>query len=220
MGEDVKSQKRRRYHSPLRADQARLTRARIADAAFRLFVERGYAGTTIAAVAAEAEVSPETVYLSFGDKRGLLEGVIEKAIAPEESPDIQEETWREAIAALPSASERLAKMVDYSCEILARTGPIHAVIRGAADKEPFASELGMRLLRQRLSNQTGRIRHCLRGDLRSGLSANEAGQRYCALTSPELHHLLTAQLGWTPDKYRRWLSLLLRSELLRPTGAG
>jgi AcrR family transcriptional regulator len=215
MGEEVKSRKRRRYHSPLRADQARLTRARISEAAFRLFAERGYARTTIAAVAAEAEVSPETVYLSFGDKSGLLEGVIEKTIAPEESPDVQEEALRAAIAGLPTASERLAKMVEYSCEILARTGPIHAVIRGAADKEHFASELGRRLLKQRLSNQTGRIRHCLRGDLRPGLSPREAGQRYCALASPELYYLLTVQFDWTPAKYRRWLSELLESELLR-----
>ena len=52
---------RRKYNSPLRADQARQTRSRILDAAYRLFVDRGYAGTTIAAVAETAKVSPETV---------------------------------------------------------------------------------------------------------------------------------------------------------------
>jgi AcrR family transcriptional regulator len=215
VGEKVKGPKRRKYHSPLRADQARQTRARIVDAAFRLFGERGYAATTIAAVASEAGVSQETVYLSFGDKRGLLEGVIGKAIAPEENPDAQEREWRRTIAELPSAPERLAKMVEYSCEILSRTGPVHAVIRGAADKEPFAAELGRRLLRTRLANQTGRIRQGLRDDLRPGLSVKAAGERYCALTSPELYHMLTVEFGWTPQAHREWLTELLAAELLR-----
>jgi AcrR family transcriptional regulator len=71
---------RRKYYSPLRADQAEQTRRRILEASFRLFVDRGYAGTTIAAVAEKAGVSPETIYLSLGGKRGPLEGVIETAM--------------------------------------------------------------------------------------------------------------------------------------------
>jgi AcrR family transcriptional regulator len=219
MGDQVKGPKRRKYNSPLRADQARQTRARIADVAFRLFGERGYAGTTIATVAKEAGVSAETVYLSFGDKRGLLEGVIARAIAPAEDFEAQEHEWRQVIAQLPTAGERLARMVDYSCEILSRTGSIHAVIRGAADKEPFAVELGRRLLRERLANQTGRIRYCLRGELKPGLTAKAAGERYCALTSPEVFHMLTVQFGWTPDEHRKWLTQLLQAELLQPSSS-
>lgn len=75
MPEKVKT--RRKYYSPLRAGQAEQTRRRILEAGFRLFVDRGYAEPTIAAVAEEAGVSPETIYLSLGGKRGLLEGVHE-----------------------------------------------------------------------------------------------------------------------------------------------
>ena len=39
----------RRYHSPLRADQAQQTRRKVLESARRLFVARGYAGTTVAA---------------------------------------------------------------------------------------------------------------------------------------------------------------------------
>ena len=105
-------------------------------------------------------------------------------------------------------------MVAYSCETLARTRQIHAVIRSAADTEPFAFELRRRLLQERLSNQTGRIRHCLRSDLRPGLSAKAAGERYCALASPELYYLLTVDLDWTPEAHRKWLTQLLEAELL------
>ena len=88
-------------------------------------------------------------------------------------------------------------MVEYSCRILARTRPIHAIIRGAADNEAFAADLGRRLLTERLTNQTERIRRQLGDTLRPGLSVIDAGQRYCALTSPELYHLLTVELAWT-----------------------
>jgi AcrR family transcriptional regulator len=207
----------RKYNSPLRADQARETRRRILDAASKLFAERGYAGTTVAAVAQAASVSSETIYLSVGGKRGLLEGVIETAISPETEPAIQEDAWRAEIARLPTASERLAKMVEYSCSTLARTAPIHAVIRGAADKEAFAAALGRRLLRDRLANQTERIGEAFGDELRNGLSVREAGERYCALTSPELYYVLTVEFAWTKDQHRRWLAELLATELLGPT---
>ncbi len=207
---------RRKYHSPLRAGQARQTRRRVLEAAFGLFVDRGYAGTTIAAVAIEAGVSPETIYLSLGSKRGLLEGVIEMAIAGEDDPATDDDAWWTEIAQLPAALGRLEKMVEYSCTILARTRPIHSVIRGAADKETFAAALGRRLLHDRLTAQTERVEHYLGNDLRPGLSVSEAGQRYSALASPELYYLLTVEFGWTAEQHRKWLTDLLQTELLGP----
>jgi AcrR family transcriptional regulator len=207
---------RRGYHSPLRADQARQTRRRVLEAALRLFVERGYAGTTIAAVAEHAGVSPETIYLSLGSKRGLLEGVIELAIAGEDDQARREEAWWTAVADLPEAPERLEKLVEYSCGILARTRPIHAVIRGAADKEAFAAALGRRLLQDRLAAQTERIRKYVGADLREGMSVPDAGQRYCALAGPELYYTLTVEFGWSADRHREWLTELLQTELLGP----
>jgi AcrR family transcriptional regulator len=207
---------RRSYSSPLRADQAEQTRHRILAAAFSLFAKGGYAGTTIAAVAEDAGVSPETIYQGFGGKRGLLEGAIEMAIDGAEDGAASQERWRAAVAGQSGARERLDMIVDYSCSILARTRPLHSVIRGAADKEPFAADLGRRLLRERLSAQTERIATYLAGDLRPGLSVEEAGQRYCVLASPELYHLLTVELDWTADEHRRWVTTLLEKDLLAP----
>jgi AcrR family transcriptional regulator len=215
MGTGVKTA-RRKYHSPLRADQARQTRRRILDAAFPLFVKRGYAGATITAVAEKAGVSSETIYLSFAGKRGLLEGVIEMAIAGEDDPATPDDAWWAETGQLPGARERLERMVEFSCGILARTRPIHSVIRGAADKETFAADLGRRLLQDRLAVHTERVRRYLGGDLRAGLSASEAGERYCALASPELYHVLTVEFDWTADQHRAWLTDLLEIELLGP----
>jgi hypothetical protein len=118
------------------------------------------------------------------------------------------------VAQLPSAPERLDKIVEYSCRILARTRSIHTVIRGATDKEAFAAALGRRLLQERLDNQTERIRTYLGGELTAGLSVTEAGERYCALASPELYHVLTVEFAWPADRHREWLTHLLHAELL------
>jgi AcrR family transcriptional regulator len=209
---------RRSYHSPLRADQAQRTRRRVLEAARDLFVDQGYAATTVASVADRAGVSPETIYLTLGGKRGLLEGVMD--ITWHRDPATDDEAWRRMVGALPDAARRLAELVDYSCRILARTRPIHAIIRGAADKEAFAAELGHRLLQQRLRDQTERIQRFLAADLAPELSVTEAGERYCALASPELYSLITIDLGWTADRHRDWLTALLRTELLGPERRG
>ena len=91
---------RRTYTSPLRADQALQTRRRILESAYRLFAENGYAATTIAAVARDAGVAPETVYLSLGNKRGLLEGAIEMAIAGAVEGSSDDGFWA-SVAELP-----------------------------------------------------------------------------------------------------------------------
>ena len=207
---------RRAYHSPLRADQAQQTRRRVLESARHLFVDRGYAGTTVAAVADQAGVSPETIYLSFGGKRGLLEGVMD-ITGPHDSV-ADDDKWWQMVAELPDAAQRLDRMVEYSCRILARTRRIHAIIRGAADSEAFAATLSRRLLEERLTNQTERVRRYLANELRPGLSVAEAGERYCALASPELYHVVTVELAWTAEHHRSWLTDLLEAELLGSHG--
>src|SRR5438067_4839162 len=63
-----------------RARRAAETRRRIVEAAGTLFAERGYGGTTIDAVAGEADVAVETVYARFKNKRNLLAAYLDRAI--------------------------------------------------------------------------------------------------------------------------------------------
>jgi hypothetical protein len=73
-----------------------------------------------------------------------------------------------------------------------------------------------RLLDDRLTAETERIRNYVADDLRPGLSVEQAGQRYYALAGAELYYLLTAELAWTADAHRKWLTELLTTELLAP----
>ena len=56
----------RPYRSTLREERARETRLRIRKSARRLFAARGFAETTIAQIAKDAGVAPQTVYAVFG----------------------------------------------------------------------------------------------------------------------------------------------------------
>jgi AcrR family transcriptional regulator len=209
----------RRYRSALRAAQAQDTRRRIVEAAARLFVERGYAGTTVNAVAEAAQVAPETVYGSFGGKKGLLEGVIETTIlasrgslAPDDRAR-EDSPWAQ-IARLPTARERLRAWTEFSEQILAHTSPVHAVIRGAMGSEPAARDLHAHLLADRRQVMTGLMTELLAGCLRPGLSVEDAAESFLALLSPEMYHLLRNDLGWTADRWVEWLTRVLGNELL------
>src|SRR5512144_29662 len=70
----------RKYDSSHRQAQARQTRLQIAEAARDLFFGRGYAGTTIEAIAERAGVAPETIYATFKNKRNVLSFVFDIAI--------------------------------------------------------------------------------------------------------------------------------------------
>jgi AcrR family transcriptional regulator len=210
---DVKG--RRRYHSPLRAEQAETTRRRVLAAARELFLAHGYAGTTVAAVAQAAGVSPDTIYVSLGGKQGLLEGVLSLArYDPEDPAHRDQQHRRDEIGALADPHRRLRRLVELSCETLARISPVHAVLRGAADGHPFAAELYARMLRLRLQIQAGNLQTYLGTSLRPRLTVEQAAEHYSALLSPELHHLLTVERGWTTRQYASWVTELLDHDLL------
>jgi AcrR family transcriptional regulator len=209
--------RRRQYRSPLRAEQAQETRRRVLAAADELFVSRGYAGTTIAAVAEAAGVSTDTVRISAGGKRGLLEGVLQHRRA--DPDDLDQQRRRAEIATLADPHERLRRLVALSCETLARTSPVHAVIRGAADEHPFAVDLREQMLRRRLEVQGRNLRTFLGTELRDGLSEDEALRRYSALLSPELFHLVTVECGWSSEHFQAWVAELLARDLLVPGAA-
>ena len=67
----------RPYDMRARSASAQATRLRILEHAQRLFLSRWYDEVTIAGVAAEAEVSGQTVLNHFGDKEGLFAAVVD-----------------------------------------------------------------------------------------------------------------------------------------------
>src|ERR1700730_7037396 len=71
---------KRRYDATKRREAAARTRQAILDAALELFSVRGYSATSMAAIAARADVALDTVYASVGRKTELARLLIEAAI--------------------------------------------------------------------------------------------------------------------------------------------
>jgi AcrR family transcriptional regulator len=205
--------KRRPYRSQLRLEQAEQTRSQVLDAAGKLFVERGYEGASIAAIAEEAGVSPETVYARFRNKRTLIGELMQHAVRGADPRPIPEQDAPRALAAETDQREQLRLFAADIVHRLERAAPLAAVVAGAARSDPELAELYERLHRNRLDNMTTLIDAlAANGPLR--VPAEQALETVWALTSPELHQVLVRVRGWTRDRYRDWLSASLSALLL------
>jgi AcrR family transcriptional regulator len=200
---------KRRYRSPLREAQAAATRARILDTALDTFLERGYAGTSVVAVARAAGVSPETVYATFGSKRGIVAGLLERVDA-EDRPRRAADRSRERGGGPEVDLEILAEAV---ADFWMSNGRLVRLLRqGIGDPEIGRLwERRQRARRRLIGNLVGRWPA---GSLRRGLTADTATDLAWALTTVELHEMLVGECGWTPDAYVAWLRGALRRELL------
>ncbi|MFE7509114.1 TetR/AcrR family transcriptional regulator [Promicromonospora sp. NPDC057488] len=81
-----------------RREDADARRAEIIEAAVRLFAERGFAGTTIEAVALAVGATKRTVYRHFTDKTGLFFAAVERLHA-HERPAVHDGADLEEVAA-------------------------------------------------------------------------------------------------------------------------
>src|SRR6478672_9140777 len=101
---------RRSYNSPRRREQAAATRQEILEAAERLFGQKGYAATTMAAIAAEAGVALKTVYVAFETKSGVLRALWNLRLrGDEELTPVAEQTWYREMLAEPDPERRLRR---------------------------------------------------------------------------------------------------------------
>jgi AcrR family transcriptional regulator len=205
--------KRRPYRSRLRLEQAEQTRRQVLDAAAKLFVERGYEGASVAAIAEEAGVSPETVYARFRNKRTLIGELMQDAVRGADPRPIPEQDAPRALAAETDQREQLRLFAADVADRLERAAPLAAVVAGAARSDPEIAELYQRLHRDRLDNMTTLI-DALAANGPLQVPAEHALETVWALTSPELHQLLVRVRGWTRDRYRDWLADGLSALLL------
>jgi AcrR family transcriptional regulator len=77
----------------------------IATATLRLLGERGFAATTIEAVAAEAGVGKPAIYRRFPDKAALVADVIRRQLRPLDAPDLGDtraELWHAFSQGMPA----------------------------------------------------------------------------------------------------------------------
>ncbi len=212
MGRVAEPVKRRPYRSPLRDERARASRGRIIDAAAAQFLDRGYAATTVAAVAAQAGVSQDLVFRVFATKRGLLKAVLDVGIGGDDAEvAVLDRAGPQALRDEPSLRRQIALFAAGISAQLTRVRPLDDMLRSAAAVEPelaaLRADIQLRQRREAMTTAAG----WLHGPLRPEIDA--AGVLW-TLTSPEVHHMLVENCGWSVEQYREWLQRTLEASLL------
>jgi AcrR family transcriptional regulator len=198
----------RGYHSPRRQTQARQTRARIIAAAARRFLARGYAGTTMRAVALDAGVALPTVELAFRTKAGLLKAVIDVAIAGDDEQEAMlERQWAARAESVVDPADfvaAFARVMAGSAERAA--GLAAAALEGARTDEDIAA-VAAQLRSQREVMATWLVDGIMRRSaLRGGTGRTEAVDTVWTLMDPVVFCRLTGDRHWTTERFERWFT--------------
>jgi AcrR family transcriptional regulator len=203
-------QGRRRYDARSRQIQARETRDRVLAVARRLFVEHGYAGTSIARIAQEAGVSTPTVFAGFRSKVNLLKEAVDTAIAGDtDDRPLRERPVLRRIHEAATFAEVVQRMADAFTEVAGRAYPIYAVLHGAADSDPQLAALLRELDRQRLAG-AGLLAATIADRLGHG-DVEEIRDALYVLQSPLQYGMIVRDLGRPPGWYRDWVARQLHA---------
>ena len=200
----------RRYRSALREEQARRTRALIAQAARSRFLEAGWAGTSVRSVAAAAGVSEATVYAVYGNKAGLAGSLVDFADSAADVDQMLDELEK----AQGDPAAQLAALVGFDRRLFERGGDVLRVIVEARRQEPDLAAAyadgrsrGDRVRREIFATWPATA-------WREGLGVEQALDIYAVLCSIESYDIATRERGWTPVHVERWWHQTLIEQLL------
>jgi AcrR family transcriptional regulator len=204
--------KKRPYHSRVRQRQAEETRQRILAATRELFASRGYASTTLEAIAEIAEISPKTVAAVFRSKRGILAELINPNAFSGQVQQLLDE-----LRATAKPSQRVSLVAQITRQVYEPLVLEFELLRTAYAVAPELGDLAREIEMRRRQNQAQLIAYLHEQQvLRHGLLFEEAIDILWALTSYDLYRMLVVEQGWPPERYETWLAQLLIQNLLRP----
>jgi AcrR family transcriptional regulator len=202
--------------------RTRLARAAVTEAARVLFLERGYAATTIEAISDRSDVPPATVYRLFSSKLGILKALLDLSIAgDDQAVGLPDRPHVRALLADRDPRNQLSGLAGLIRGIMSRAEPLHRILVSAAGSDPDAAALLAELTQRRQHGHAQIARSLARGGaLRPKLRERDADDIIDALTSPEVYRLLVCDRGWPPERYEQWLTDILIDQLLAPPTTG
>ncbi len=187
-----------------RREKAAATRRNILEAARHLFSEHGYTGTTMQAIADQADVAVQTVYFVFHTKGELLRQLILTAGGrPDEPTETMDRDWVDEAMTDDDGRRSIALLVEHGNDIYARVAPFWEAIGHGASTEPEVAETWQNIVEQRRLG----IRQIVeslsaRGQLREGLSTDHAADIVYGLHRPETLTVFVTERGWPLEDYK------------------
>lgn len=196
---------KRRYDAGRRRARAEESRRRVLDTARRLFLSDGYAATTVAAVAAEAGISAESVYKRFGSKARLVLALFHDSIAGL-GPEPAELRADRLSASEGDVRRRLRGFGALVAEVTPRVAPVMLLVKAAAEADTELAEVWEQMLAERLDRMAGHARRLADdGHLRPGVSVEEARDVLWLYSAPEVYELMVIRRRWSPERFGAWV---------------
>ena len=208
---------KRKYDSTRRQEQAGETRRQILEAAHKLFIEHGYAGTTIEAIAKEAGVALKTVYAVFKNKWKILVTLLNNSSSNsgEENIPMHERAGPKAVAQERDQRRQLQMFAQVIANNMEGAAYISEIMQAAAKTEADVDKMVQNLNKQRWQHMAVAVQQIVtNGPLQGKMDEAHATDIVWTLTSPEVFLLLTRDRGWSKEKYAEWLADTLTRTLL------
>jgi AcrR family transcriptional regulator len=191
----------------------------VVEAARQLFLERGYAATTIQSISELSDTPQPTVYRLFSTKLGILEAVLDVSIAGDDQAVAMAD--RPQVRSLLATADPREMLTDFAALVgglMVRTAPVHGVLEEAARSDPAAAAAFADIARKRHEGQRRVTRSLARTHaMRPGLTERDAADIVHALASPEIYRLLVTDRNWSGARYQQWLATILIDQLLPAT---
>jgi AcrR family transcriptional regulator len=190
----------------------------VAEAAAKLFVERGYPATTLQAIADAAGVHVQTIYQAFGTKVAVLAEAAAVLVAgPDEDPSTPppQRTWVAELFAEPDPVRQLALYAKDMRTVSERYMGLLDVMRVTAAADPDVGSFLAEAERGRYAGPA-HIAQTLaeRGVLADGLTARRAADIMYAVTTYDVFRSLIEDRGWSGQEAEDWVARSLASLLL------
>lgn len=183
------------------------------DAARRLFLERGYAATTILEIAAAAGVAVPTIYWAFGSKRAMVSEIRQAWFEA-----AQTGARLQAVLATDEPAVRLDAYAAFMGNQWATGAEALAIQQDAMRADPEVAAEISTVLAQRAERLKAVVTP-LAPHLREPLTVETAHDLLLALSLLEVYRELRGR-GWSDARYQAWLGRVLREELLAGESSG
>ena len=206
---------KRSYDASRRREQARARRLDVVLAARDLFERDGFRPTTIAAVAAHADVSPESVYKGFGSKAALAKAVFDLVIAGDDEPvPVAERPAMQAVRDEPDARRKIAMFVAGLAQRQARSARVKILIRDGRHVDDSLAPIWAKLNDEGLAGMTMLGLHLLEtGQLRDGIDLGEVRDVLWNYLAIDTYERLVLTQGWPLERYSHWLAHAITSAI-------
>ncbi len=206
---------KRSYDASRRREQARARRLAVVLAARDLFERDGYRPTTIAAIAAHAGVSAESVYKGFGTKAARAKAVFDIALAGDDEPvPVAERPAMQAMRDEPDVRRKIVMFTEGLAQRQARSARVQILIRDGRHVDDSLAPVWAKLNDEGLTGMAMLGRHLLEtGQLREGIDLAEVRDMLWNYLAIDHYERLVLAQGWPLQRYTQWLAHAITSAI-------